>query len=186
MDNMKFILLSAVTILLVGLLGYWAIASMQSGTEHVSAQKIRELASENEALKQEAEKLKAELGSPSEVAKEETPALPPTKEPEPAKPTTPEKKPAPTVYKNQTLINELQKLADKGVVLKLKSASPAVGSVQKFLNLYNKTKNKIDNDYGKSTKDAVAAFQKAQGLSATGEAGKTTFLKMVAWLKKQG
>jgi len=89
----------------------------------------------------------------------------------------------PVVLKNQTLINELQKLADNKVYLKLKSQGPAVGSVQKFLNLYNKTSNRIDNDYGTSTVTAVKNYQKAVGITADGETGPSTYLKMITWLK---
>lgn len=187
MDNFKFILLLILAVVVVVLGGYWAVASMQSGSEHVNAQKVKILKDENESLKEEVKKLNTELATlqgsnKQEQVKEESAEIVKVEEPK-----TPVKTPAKTTtYKNQTLINEIQKLADKGVVLKLKSASPAVGSVQKFLNLYNKTKNKVDNDYGASTKTAVAAFQKAQGLTASGEAGKATFTKMVSWLKKQG
>ncbi len=185
MDNLKFILISVFALGVVGLGGYWALITMQSGSDHVNIQKIKTLETENEELKQQVEKLNTLLVATPTT----TPvATEPVKTPEkPATATPPVKKPTTlTTYKNQTLINELQKLANAGTVLKLKTASPAVGSVQKFLNLYNKTSKRIDNDYGASTKTAVAAFQKAQGLTASGEAGKATFTKMVAWLKKQG
>ncbi|MEJ0002231.1 MAG: peptidoglycan-binding domain-containing protein [bacterium] len=55
--------------------------------------------------------------------------------------------------------------------MKAKEADASVGNVQKFLNLYFKTSNKIDNDYGASTQKAVASFQKDQGLKADGFAG---------------
>ncbi|HEV7701985.1 MAG TPA: peptidoglycan-binding protein [Candidatus Paceibacterota bacterium] len=181
MDKLKLGLFSIVILGAIGGLAYWAVITMQSGSEYVNNQKIRKLETENEDLKQQVEKLNSELAAsdtlpkPADVVKEETP-----------KPTTPVKKPATTTYKNQTLINELQKLANAGIVLKLKSAGPSVGTVQKFINVYKKTSNKIDNDYGASTKTAVAAFQKAEGITSSGEAGKTTFTKMIAWLKKQG
>ena len=96
-----------------------------------------------------------------------------------------EEDPTPTaVNKNQTLINELQKLIDDGVVMKLKSRGSRVGTLQKFLNIYNKTSNKVDNDFGASTKTVLIDFQKDQGLPADGEAGKTTFEKMIDWLEK--
>ena len=70
--------------------------------------------------------------------------------------------------------------------MKLKSTGTRVGTVQNFLNLYNKTSNKIDNDYGASTVASVALFQKAQGLTSDGQAGASTFNKMISWLEKQG
>ncbi len=190
MDTLKFIFTSIIVLVLVGAVGYWAVTTMQTGTEHVNTQKIRTLEDENQSLKLEIERLNAQLASTQTTTPTQSPETP-VVTPAPEKPTTPVKtptttKPTTTTYKNQTLINDIQKLANAGVVLKLKSVGPAVGSVQKFLNLYNKTSNKVDNDYGASTKTAVAAFQKAQGLTASGEAGKATFTKMVAWLKKQG
>lgn len=186
MDKLKFSLISIIVLGLVGAGGYWAVATMQSGAEYVNNQKIRKLEGENADLKEQLEKLNGQLSTAQAPVIADKPAEATKEEPKPTTSTTPAKKPTTTTYKNQTLINELQKLANAGTVLKLKSASPAVGSVQKFLNLYNKTKNKVDNDYGASTKTAVAAFQKAQGLSSSGEAGKATFTKMIAWLKKQG
>lgn len=187
MDRVKFILVLVISVAVLGLGGWWAINTMQSSSDYVKNQKIKKLEAENEELKLMAEKLKteADLSENNNVA--EKPIAEPAPQTKPSttpKPITP--KPTSTTYKNQTLINELQKLANAGTILKLKTASPAVGSVQKFLNLYNKTSNKIDNDYGATTKTKVAAFQKAQGLTASGEAGKATFTKMVAWLKKQG
>ena len=93
--------------------------------------------------------------------------------------------PSPTAYKYQTLINELQKLTDSKVFLKEKSQGPSVGTVQRFLNIYNDTSAKVDNDYGASTKVAVIDFQKDTGITADGEAGPGTFKKMIEWLKKQ-
>jgi len=92
------------------------------------------------------------------------------------------------VYKYQDLINEFQKLISDNVFLKQKSSGPRVGTVQKFLNIYNNTSNKVDNDYGVGTTKTVTAFQKDQkdsGLNANSEAGTNTFNQMIDWLKKQ-
>jgi murein L,D-transpeptidase YcbB/YkuD len=176
MENFKFILGSLVVLALVGLGGYWAFSTIQSGGEYVSTKKIKDLQSENEELKDEVKKLKDEL----------LVLQPEVKEEESVSPIQPEPKPVVAVYKNQTLIDELQELIDDKIFLKLKSAGTRVGTVQNFLNIYNKTSNRVDNDYGASTKTAVAAFQKAQGLTSDGEAGPSTFMKMIDWLKKQG
>ena len=69
--------------------------------------------------------------------------------------------------------------------MKLKSKGTRVGTVQEFLNIYNNTSKKVDNDYGAGTKTDVVNFQKKEGLTADGEAGPTTFVKMIDWLKKQ-
>jgi len=178
MENFKFALVSIIILILFALGGYWAINSMQSSSEYVKNQKIKELEDANEALQKQVDALTSDIASsqPVSAAVAEAPNEQPKTETKPAAP----------VYKYQSLITDLQKLVNGNIYLKLHSSGPAVGTVQKFLNLYNKTKNKIDNDYGATTKAAVAAFQKAQGLTADGNAGPGTFKKMIAWLKKQG
>jgi murein L,D-transpeptidase YcbB/YkuD len=180
MENLKFILVSLIVLIIVSLLGYWAFVSLQSGGEHASAEKIDKLESENEKLTKEVTELKKELALLT--PKEEEKPVEPKVEPKTETPTA--SAPTKTTYKQQTLINELQKLIDDKVYMKQGSQGTRVGTVQKFLNLYNKTNNKVDNDYGASTKKAVAAFQKAVGLTADGEAGPSTFQKMIDWLKK--
>lgn len=174
MEKLKFILFSIVVLALIGLLGYWSMNTIQSGTEYVKDQKIKQLEKENKDLKIEIQKQKAEIGAfESELEKLEEPAP------------TAEKEPEPIMSKYQNLIDELQKLANDNVSLKQKSIGLKVGTVQKFLNIYNNAFNKVDNDYGAGTAKLVAAFQKDSKLSADGEAGKITFLKMIDWLKKQ-
>ena len=185
MEKLKFALFSIIIISLVGLIVYWSINTIETGPEHKISQKIELLESENEKLKEEAEDLKNELSFlQSQIDEAEKSAQEVAAQPV-EKPSVPAEKPTTTVYKNQTLINELQKLITDGIFLKVGSQGTRVGTVQKFLNIYNKTSNRVDNDYGASTKTAVAAFQKAQGLTADGEAGANTFRKMIDWLKKQ-
>lgn len=91
----------------------------------------------------------------------------------------------PTNGQHSDLIAELQKLITDNVLMKEGSRGTRVGTVQKFLNVYNKTSGGLDNDYGAGTKTKVAAFQKAQGLTADGQAGPATYQKMIDWLNKQ-
>jgi len=184
MERIKFILFSVITLGLLGFVGYWAFGTLQSGSEYKKDQEINKLEQENEELQGQVESLTEELAVfqskyPESLSNtEESPAAEPVvSAPEPTQKVT---------YKNQTLINELQELIDDNIHMKLKSVGTRVGTVQKFLNIYNKTSNKIDNDYGASTKAAVLAFQKKEGLNADGEAGPSTFRKMIEWLKKQG
>ncbi len=183
MEKLKFTLFSIVVLVGFGLLGYWAIVNIQSGSEHSIKQKVEQLQDENENLKTELVSVKKELGTlKSEL--EIPPALvgeeKPKETPEELKPTET------TKYKYQILIDELNKLVKDNVYMKLKSSGSRVGTVQKFLNLFNNTTSKIDNDYGPTTVKLVTVFQKDQGLSADGEAGPTTFIKMIDWLKKKG
>ena len=173
MEKLKFALIAIVTLSLLGLLGYWSVRTLQSGTDYKASQKIQQLEQENKDLKTEVANLTAELNIAQSKLKLEEPAQNVVKEPEP------------TVYKYQDLITQLQKLVTNKTVLKLKSKGGAVGTVQKFLNIYNKTSNPVDNDYGAATLAAVKDFQKDEGLSATGEAGSATFNKMIDWLKEQ-
>lgn len=185
MDKLKFTLLSIAVLSFLGGLGYWSVSTLQTGAEFRATQNL--------ALKQEEPKdetidqsqVTAIANSADTTSTELEAVVTPAPEPKQetvVEPKTPEK---PAANKNQTLINELQKIIDADVTMKLKSRGTRVGTVQNFLNIYNKTSNKIDNDYGSSTQKAITAFQKDQGLTADGQAGASTFQKMIDWLKKQ-
>lgn len=179
MEKLKFIILSAIVIGVIGLLGYWAIMTIEPGNAHFYKEKQEELESKNLALQQEVAELKNELLNLQADQASSAPApVNPT-------PTTPAPSQPSTSSKNQTLINELQKLITDKVFMKVGSSGTRVGTVQKFLNLYNKTNKTIDNDYGPGMKTDVTNFQKAVGISADGEAGPGTYQKMIDWLKKQ-
>jgi len=178
MEKFKFALFSIVVLVLLGLVLYWSVNTIQSGTEHKTSEQIEQLENENEGLKKERDELKTELGL-LQLKMED-------KEIE-AKPNISTTISAPvTIYKNQGLINELQKLVDDNIIIKLKSRGTRVGTLQKFLNIYKNTSNKIDNDFGASTETTLKTFQKEQGSTADGEAGAETFKKMIDWLKKKG
>lgn len=174
MEKLKFTLLAVVTLSIVGIVGYWSVMTIQSGSEHAETEMIEQLQKENGDLKLEVQKQKMELNTLKAALEEPKPTV--TKTPE---------APAPTVSKYQTLINELQKIVDSKTVLKEKSKGDRVGTVQKFLNIYNNTSTKVDNDYGPGTVARVKDFQKDVGLTADGEAGTSTFNKMIEWLEKQ-
>lgn len=174
MEKLKFVLFSIVTLTLVGIVGYWSVTTIQSGTEYVADKKIKQLEQENKDLKIEVKKFTDELVVLQSKLDKLTPSV--IKEPEIIS------------YKYQNLIDELQKLIDGNIVLKGKSRGVSVGTVQKFLNIYNNTSTKVDNDYGGGTVNRVKVFQKDlenSELNANGEAGKDTFNAMIDWLKKQ-
>ncbi len=183
MEKLKVFIFWVIVLALMGLLGYWAFGTIQSGSEYVSAEKITKLEKDNEDLKKQVGELVAEIA----VLKPAVPTVAQRVVEEPlATQKTEQGRPVPTtINKNQSLINELQKLIDDSVVMKKGSRGTRVGTIQEFFNLYNKTKNRIDNDYGASTEKAVINFQKDQGLTADGEADKTLFEKMIAWLEKE-
>lgn len=186
MENLKFILSSILVLALLGGAGYWAFSTIESGSSHVDSQKQKELENKNEELTKEIIELKKQISlsqadKETQIQKEQV--VPEVKIPEPVNTTTTNTPSKVVVSKYQTLINDLQKLVDGNIYLKLKSQGVAVGTVQKFLNAYNNTSNKVDNDYGASTVTAVKNFQKAQGLTADGETGPNTYKKMIIWLK---
>jgi small nuclear ribonucleoprotein (snRNP)-like protein len=182
METFKFTLFSIVVLSLLGLGGYWAVSTIQSGSEHVSSDKIKKLENANLELNQEVGNLKDQLGQIEQSLKDEIQASQPVQVAQP-----PAETPVTvSAFKNQPLINELQKLVSDNVIVKLKSKGTRVGTLQKFLNLYNNTSNKIDNDFGADIQNALIVFQKASGLPGDGQAGKTTYLKMIDWLKRQG
>lgn len=183
LDNFKFIILTIVVLVFVGFLGFWAFTTLEPGDLHALRQEKQALEDKNRELEKEVARLQSELGAIEAEKDALAEAVAP--KPEEEKPTTPP--PATTTtYKNQTLINELQKLVTDNVFMKVGSKGTRVGTVQKFLNLYNKTSTKVDNDYGTGMKTAVTTYQKAVGITADGETGPTTYKKMIEWLKKQG
>lgn len=175
MENVKFILSSILLVVLIAGAVYWAVFTIEPGSEHANRERQEKLEEKNEALEKEITELRNELAA---LKSEQG-------EPKPTAATT-APTPAPTVYKHQTLINELQKLIDDKVTMREKSKGTRVGTVQKFLNLYFGTNKKVDNDFGATTKADLIKFQQAVRTTADGVASTSTFQKMIEWLKKQG
>ena len=187
MENFKFILTSLIILVVVGFVGFWAVNTIEPGNVHVDRQRQKELEDQNMELAKQVADLQSQVASlQATQTKQSTQTEPDTTpvglEEKPLKTTTTT---TTTSSKYASLIADIQKLVNDKVYMKVGSQGTRVGTVQTFLSIYNKTTKRIDNDYGATTKTAVAAFQKAQGLTADGEAGPTTFLKMIAWLKKQ-
>jgi murein L,D-transpeptidase YcbB/YkuD len=196
METFKSILFTIIGLGILFFVGLWAFSSIESGSDHVNSQEIKRLKDENQELKNEIAKLTTanslltakddeNTKIENEVASEQVEV----KE-EPVKPTKPTTTTTTTTttktLKYQELIDGLQVLVNKGVILERGNQGPSVGLVQKFLNAYNGTSLRIDNDFVKTTETAVKAYQKAVGMTADGKVGKTTFLKMITWLKSKG
>ena len=176
-DTIKLVFYSILFLAVLGLFGYWAISHLQSGSQFAADQKIQTLQQENDSLTKQVADLTDQLSALQPPSTATTTNTPPATTPTNTQPTT---------YKYQNLMNQLQQLVTGNVYMKLKSSGTTVATVQNFLNIYNNTSNKIDNSYGAGTAKAVADFQKAQGLTADGQAGANTFNKMISWLKQQG
>ena len=178
MENFKFILVSIIILTVMAFMGYWAISTIEPGNVLVDKQNKRQLEEKNKELEEEVAKLKSEIGLLQALQEKPTQAMS----------EKPGEKPLPAVVvslKYQNLINDLQKLVEDNVFMKEKSFGTRVGTIQTFLNIYNNTSKKVDNDYGVGTKTDVIKFQKAEGLTADGETGPNTYRKMIEWLKKQ-
>ena len=55
MEKLKFILFSIVFLGVLGLLGFWAVKTIEPGDTHVYAQRIKGLESENKDLQKQVE-----------------------------------------------------------------------------------------------------------------------------------
>lgn len=176
MENFKFVVISIIILIILGLGGYWAFTTIESGSTHAYNQKIKDLKNENEKLSKELDLLKSKAETSSEENKlpEEENIKIETKKTEVEKP---------IVSKYQNLVDRLQKMVDDNIYLKLKSKGVMVGSIQEFFNIYNKTSNKIDNDFGVKLETTVKNFQKAQGVAVSGQVGPNTLKAMIVWLK---
>lgn len=89
-----------------------------------------------------------------------------------------------TVDKETDLKTNLQGLIDKKVTLKVGSKGVNVSYIQQFMNSYFKKSLKVDSDFGKTLEANVKAYQKAVGVTQTGQIGPATLGKMVDWLNK--
>lgn len=179
MENFRFTVFLILILGLVVLVGYWGFSTIESGSSHIDNQKLKQLTEENNELKKEVSSLQSQvnsLESKINIQTQEGKKI----IVEPIKTTEV------TALKYQSLINELEKLISGNVFMKKGSLGTRIGTVQNFLNIYNNTSSKIDNDYGPGMETKIKDFQKSQGLIADGEAGPNTFRKMVDWLKKQG
>ena len=103
--------------------------------------------------------------------------------PEPAAPVVVET-PTPSTSTGDDLQANIQNLIDKKVTLKVGSRGANVGYIQTFMNAYFKKTLKVDNDFGKTLEANVKAFQKAVGVTQTGQIGPSTLGKMIDWLNK--
>jgi hypothetical protein len=178
-EKLKLAIILVLSLGGIALLGYWALNTIEPGDIHAARRTIEDLEKKVASLEEENADLKNKLSEVEPGAAPSPDAPSPT--PTPATPT-----PSTTTYKYQNLIDELQKLVNDKVVMKEKSRGTRVGTLQTFLNVYFNTSKKVDNDFGKTTKDDLIKFQKAVGLTGDGEAGPTTYQKMIEWLQKQG
>ncbi len=180
MENFKFALFSIIIISLLTLVGYWGFSTIESGSSHSDNQELIKLTQENKNLEEknsglldEITVLESKMNEQKQITQKEEIIIKNQKLAEHS------------ISKYQSLINSLQKLVAGNISMKKGSRGTRVGIVQKFLNIYNKTSSRVDNDFGKKMEVSIKNFQKGQRLTADGVAGSNTFRKMIDWLKKQ-
>lgn len=187
MENLKSTLFSLLMLAALGALGYWAFTTIEPGSVHVNNQKQKELEIKNEELNEEILALKTKVALLESSPEVMPVVLPDTNVVKPVVPVAVVKPitPTQTASKYQTLINELQKLIDDNIYMKKGSQGERVGTIQRFINVYNNTTTRVDNDYGPGLITAVKKFQLDQKIMADGETGPNTYRKMIEWLKNR-
>lgn len=170
-ETLKANLLIIIFFGVVGALGYWAVNSLQVDPEEFESQlvDVRPII-ENDPT--------GYMDTSNTGVVTSTPEVSITPTSTPTNPTSA------STGEHGELKSALQKLVDEKVLMKVGSRGTRVGTVQEFLNIYNGTDSKIDNDFGATTENQIKSFQKAEGLSADGQAGPGTYKKMIDWLNK--
>ncbi len=182
MENFKFTLFLIVVLAILVSIGYWGFSTIESGSSHVNGQEIIKLTKLNKNLTSEISNLTKQINLLQAQIEEKNQTI--TEQQSTIKKETIQKTTT-TSSKYRSLINDLQKLISSNILMKKGSTGTRVGTVQKFLNIYNKTSHRIDNDYGNATKSYVEHFQRNERITADGEAGPGTFRRMISWLNRQ-
>lgn len=81
------------------------------------------------------------------------------------------------------LADALERLIKDDIRMKIGSKGTRVGTLQKFINIYQGKNSTIDNAYGEGFKKSIEEFQKATGDEVDGLADPGTYQKMIDWLK---
>ena len=180
METFKSIITSVIIFGIIAVGGYWAVTTIEPGGVHIVRQSQKKIEDSIKKLEKELEQVKSELNLLTTRYEEQTQIILDNNQ-ELLNPSDNKTEQTNTGSQNQELINALQKLVDDNVLMKSGSRGSRVGTVQQFLNIYNNANRKIDNDYGLTTKNLIIQFQKDQGLTQDGEAGPSTFRKMISW-----
>jgi murein L,D-transpeptidase YcbB/YkuD len=188
MENLKFTITSVIMVIVIGAVGFLAYMALERGDESGLKQQVRELKAEIAAKDEmlvERDRQIAQLtvdvqGQQVVSSTVETEVVPVV----PTKPTTTTTTTT-SSGANSELLTALQSLKSKNVILEPGDSGAAVGTIQKFLNVYNKTSGGVDNDFGPGTRTKVEAFQSKEGLTPDGGVGPGTLTKMISWLQAQ-
>lgn len=190
MTNIKFYLVTGLFIIGAGILGYAAINSLRdpvyyaNNQEIVSSQlgdeTIGELtsASQNNMNESSGGLASTTSGTPPVTSGTVSTSTPTTT------PTTSET--SSSTSRNADLIARLKKIPS-GTVLKTGSSGDSVKAVQEALNIVSKaglpTTGTGVGNFGPATETAVKNFQKANGISQTGQVASQTLAKLIEKLQ---
>lgn len=181
MNEIKYQITQLIFLILLGLGAYWALTHLDNGVSYTSEKLVQQqdLTERNDIEDQEINLLpEVETGESSESSLEETESTPSEAE-------TPSQPSQQQNSSHPELVSALEKLISDNIYMKVGSRGTRVGTVQKYLALYFPDKNvSVDNDYGNGTRDLVREFQTKEGLDADGQAGPSTYQKMIDLLKK--
>lgn len=173
MNELKYQITQFIFLALLGLGAYWALTHLDNGISYSRDQIVVRDDTANTADDLPLIDDNAEVALPTE----DTPVIEDT--PEPTETTTPTPSPDLTSAEKE-LVTALERLISDQIYMKVGSRGTRVGTVQKFLAYYFPTKTvSTDNDYGPGTKTLVEQFQTAEGLTADGQAGPSTYQAMI-------
>lgn len=184
MENVKFTITSLIIMLAIGAVGFLAYMALEKGDESGLKQQVRELKAQ--AIKKDntitdLERRIAQLSVDLEGQQQEVVVEQKTETNVEVRQDIPVKV---VTGGNAELLKALQALKTKNVVIEPGNSGPAVGTIQKFLNVYNKTSGGIDNDFGPGTRKKIEAFQAQEKISVDGGVGPGTLSAMISWLSK--
>jgi murein L,D-transpeptidase YcbB/YkuD len=171
MTDGKFQFIAALFFIALGAVGHWAFSSLDFGkAREVVIEDVQSIEDAAQDISEITDSL-ADLTEEIEQNNQEEVPVEPTPEVE-----------APNSHED--LIASLNKLIEDEIFMEVGSRGSRVGTVQKFLNVFNDTTGGIDNDFGPGTKTKVQAFQRDAGITADGEPGPQTYQKMIDWLEE--
>ena len=169
MTDGKFQFIAAIFFIIVGAVGHWAFSSLDFGRARDAV--IEDIQGTEDAVQDinditdSLADLTQEIEDNSQDASDEVPVVEETPNP------------------HADLITSLEKLITDEVYMKVGSGGTRVGTIQKFLNVFNNTSGGVDNDFGNGTKSKVIAFQKDAKITADGQPGPSTYQAMIDWLE---
>ncbi|MCA9352039.1 peptidoglycan-binding protein [Patescibacteria group bacterium] len=169
MNELKYQITQLVFLVLLGLGGYWALTSLDTGVTYTRDQIVE---------------VQHEQSSDEQVnAVNNETVLVVEDEPVDTEPTTPVVENELTTS-HEELIADLQAMVDAKVSIDSGASGDRVGTVQEFLAVYfsDRTVN-IDKDFGPTTKGLVKEFQQKELNGGDGRVGPNTLKAMIEYLE---